>query len=78
MLPRGSIEQDPLAYKLFRHYKNRACGRTVLKIDGEYRTYDDPLDTVVASADEVYLGGHVYEVSADVAAALEAAGYTVT
>lgn len=65
----------PLARRLFRHFKLRACGRTVLKIDGEYATYDNPLDTDVARASEVYLGGHVYSVSDDVAAALTAAGY---
>lgn len=66
-----------VAYMLFRHFTPRARGRTVLKIDGVYGTYDWPYAEVVDSATEVYLGGHVYEVSQTVADALTAAGYTV-
>lgn len=60
-----------------RHFKARARGRTVLRIDGAYATYDDPAESLIDSATEVYLGGHVYTVDAATAAALTAAGYTV-
>lgn len=62
---------------LFRHYKNRAVGRSVLKIAGVYSTIDTPSQDVIDTATEVYLGGHLYPVSDAVATALEAAGYTV-
>lgn len=52
-------------------------GLWVLKVDGVYGTYDYPLDTLIASATEVYRGGTVNPVSDTTAAALEAAGYTV-
>lgn len=69
---------EPVAQRLFRHMKARACGRTVLKIDGAYTTLDFPTQDQIDSATEVYLGGHVYTVSDAVGAALTAAGYTVT
>lgn len=77
-LPATAVDTKGIAYLLFRHFGPRARGRTVLKIDGEYGTYDYPYDETVQTATEVYLGGHVYEVSEEVATALEAAGYTVT
>jgi hypothetical protein len=60
---------------LFRHYRPRPRGRTVLKIGGTYRTVDTPYGDLVDTATEVYLGGHEYVVSDTVAAALTAAGY---
>lgn len=63
-------------YWLFRHYKARACGRSVLKAaDGTYSTVDTPTQDQIDASAVAYLGGHVYEVSADEAAALTAAGY---
>lgn len=61
-----------------RHYKNRARGVTVLKIGGVYVDKSYPDANEIAAAEEVYLGGHVYPVSDEIAAALTAAGYTVT
>lgn len=69
---------DPRAMRLLRHYKSRACGRSVLKIGGVYQTIDTPTQEQINSATEVYLGGHVYTVSDATAAALTAAGYVVT
>lgn len=77
VLPKGSPEQDPLAYRLMRHYGPRARGRTVLRIGGTYGTYDEPSESLIDTATECYLGGHVYQISDDVAAALTAAGYAV-
>lgn len=73
--PPIQVEHRGPALRLFRHYKNRACGRSVLKIDGTYATYDQPNANQVASATEVYLGGHVYEIDAATATALTTAGY---
>ena len=64
-----------VAYRLFRHYGPWPVGRTVLRIDGVYATYDTPDQLTVASATEVYMGGHVYEISAATATALTNAGY---
>jgi hypothetical protein len=70
-------ETTGLAYRLFRHYGPYRRGRSVLKHDGVYQTYDTPSDVLVNSAEEVYLGGHVYEVTPAVADALVLAGYQV-
>lgn len=45
--------------------------------DGSYRTVDYPTQDEIAASAAVYLGGHIYEVSADEASALTNAGYTV-
>lgn len=50
-------------------------GQSVLKIDGVYQTIMTPTVDQTLAATELYQGGHVYEVSASVAAALTAAGY---
>ncbi|MCP4961106.1 MAG: hypothetical protein GY925_17805 [Actinomycetia bacterium] len=50
----------------------------VLKEDGVYTNYEIITTQQTQDADVVYLGGHRYEVDADEAAALVAAGYTVT
>lgn len=66
------------AFFLFRHYKNRARGRTVIKKNGVYSTVDAAaVPDQLATADIVYLGGHIYEVTESEAADLVAAGYTV-
>lgn len=74
----GIPGNDPVAYRLLRHFKNRAHGQTVLKTAGVYRTVEHPSQDELDAASEVYLGGHIYTVSATTAAALEAAGYTTT
>lgn len=63
------------ARALWRRYSARPVGRTVLKINGTYGVYDTPTIDQVASASEVYQGGHVYEVDDATAAALTAAGF---
>jgi hypothetical protein len=65
------------AFLLLRHFKSKARGVSVLKIGGTYVNKSYPSQDEIDSATEVYLGGHVYEVSSDVATALEAAGYEV-
>ena len=50
-------------------------GQTVLKTAGVYTTVQTPTVAQCAAADIVYLGGHIYTVSDDEAAALTAAGY---
>lgn len=53
-------------------------GSTVLKDEnGTYQTVDMPTDVQVNQAAAVYLGGHVYDVSAGEAEALTTAGYEV-
>lgn len=73
----GIPGNDPAAYRLLRHFKNRAHGQTVLLLDGAYVTLEHPSQNQLDAATEVYLGGHVYEVSDGVAASLTAAGFTV-
>jgi len=61
------------AYNLLRHYQSLPRGRNVFKLsDGTY-TENDPSDwDSVAIA---YYGGHSYDITADEASALTAAGY---
>lgn len=71
--------RNRMGQNLMRHYKSRALGRTVLKNqDGTYTSKLTPTQDECAAAAAVYLGGHSYQVSAEEAAALTAAGYTVT
>lgn len=60
---------------LWSRYSARPVGRSVLKLDGEYQTIDTPTIAQTVAATELYQGGHEYEVSDEVAAALTAAGY---
>lgn len=50
-------------------------GVSVLKESGGYRQVENPTDEECAAADAVYLGGHVYVVSAEEAESLDSAGY---
>lgn len=63
--------------RLFSHFSPRARGRTVIRVAGVYQTVDFPSQALLDTASEVYLGGHVFEVTDTVAAALTAAGYTL-
>lgn len=67
-----------LGQRLMSHFGAQPRGRTVLKVAGVYATYDYPTQDQIDSATEVYLGGHVYEVTQTVADALVAAGYSVS
>lgn len=49
----------------------------MLKKDGVYATVSYPSQLQIREADVAYLGGHIHEVSAEEAAALDAAGYDV-
>lgn len=78
-VPRVLPDTRGPARSLFRHYSPLPRGRTVLKsADGTYTTVDNPTQLQVLEAAVAYLGGHCYEVDAAEAAALTAAGYTVT
>ncbi len=52
-------------------------GVTVLKFGSSYQQWTDPDPTLITEADVVYIGGHLYFVTPDEAAALTAAGYGV-
>lgn len=78
-VPRVLPDSKGPGYWLMRHYSPLPRGRTVLKAaDGTYTTVDNPTQLQVLAAAVAYLGGHVYEVTTEEAAALTAAGYTVT
>lgn len=66
-------------YRLFRYYGGQPVGRSVIKISGVYTTVDNPtqdqIDAAGAEGVGHFLGGHVYTISAAVAAALTTAGY---
>lgn len=66
-----------LGQRLMAHYGPQTRGRSVLKTNGVYSTVDTPTEAQMAAATEVYIGGHVYEVTNDVADALRAAGYGI-
>ena len=72
-----TVSEGPAAQgRLFSRYR-LVRGITVLKVDGEYYQTRFPSSEEVEAADEAYIGGYSYEVSAGEKAALEAAGYTV-
>lgn len=73
--PRVLPDTQGPARWLFSHYSPGPVGRTVLKINGVYATYETPDTNQTAEATEVYQGGHVYEITAAVATALTNAGY---
>lgn len=50
----------------------------LLKTGGFYREVVNPTNEEIAAADIAYLGGHIYQVTPDEAAALNAAGYATT
>lgn len=77
VLPRVLPETKGPARALFSRSSALPVGQSVLKISGTYQTILDPTEDQIASATEVYRGGHVYEVSDTVATALTNAGYTV-
>ena len=63
-------------HRLFQFFE-RLVSTSVLKIDGQYVEIREPSQDEEALATEVYLGGHEYPVSDEVAAELIAAGYEV-
>lgn len=78
------VTQGPSRYTgrvrelIWRHYRGQMTGVTVLKNDGVYTEVETPLQSQISAADIAYMGGHTYDVSAEEAADLEAAGYEIT
>jgi hypothetical protein len=73
--PRFLPETRGVEYLFARHLSPGCRGRSVLRIAGVYTTVDVPSETQIATATEVYIGGHIYPVTDAVATALTAAGY---
>jgi hypothetical protein len=71
----GGVER-----RLFRYFGPNPRGLAVVKVSGHYTTVDDPYQGILIGADgtDWFLGGHIYTVSAAVAAGLAADGYTTT
>lgn len=67
-----------ISQKLFRHYKNRARGVSVLKNGSTYTQHRYPSTDDIEAADITYMGGRCYVVSTGEADNLQAAGYTTT
>lgn len=65
---------------LFRYYGGNPRGLSVVKVAGHYTTVDGPsADTLVGTEGvDWFLGGHTYTVTAAVATALGADGYTTS
>ena len=59
----------------FRWAGPAPVSQTVLKEGGSWVTVQNPLQSRLDAATHVFLGGHVYEVSDDLATELTAAGY---
>jgi hypothetical protein len=72
------VEEGPTGeHRLFYFYKLRR-GLSVVKSGGSYYTTRYPTEDVINAAQEFYSGGHKYEVTAAVKAALIAGGIGVT
>lgn len=74
-VPRVLPETRGVPFLLMRHYSELPRGRTVVKVGGVYSTVDNPEQSLLDVATEVYLGGHIYTITDAVATALTAAGY---
>ncbi len=70
ILPRPHPGND-----LFKHFKSRAMGLSVLKLDGVWQTIQSPTLDQTNAADYYFAGGHTAIISAALAAELTAAGY---
>jgi hypothetical protein len=77
--PPATTEQPrPRGDRFWSRIRRGYVGSSVLKAgDGSYQTVSYPTQDQIAASAAVYLGGHIYEVSDEEAAALVAAGYTV-
>lgn len=78
--PETNMNQILMANKLFRHYGMRPQGLSVVKVGGHFTTVDLPAQEALVGKEGVdwFQGGHIYTVTAVVAAALTADGYVVT
>jgi hypothetical protein len=72
-----TVDEGPIGGHLLFYFYKMDRGVSVLKIDGQYVEFRTPSQDDEALATEVYLGGHEYPVSAEVAAELIAAGFDV-
>jgi hypothetical protein len=75
-VPRWGPDTTEAEKAWLRHTRALPAGLTVLKKAGVYTQHRTPDPALVAAADVVYVGGHVYQVDDAEAAALQAAGYT--
>jgi hypothetical protein len=72
-----TVSEGPIGgHRLFYFYEMDR-GESVLKIDGQYVQIRTPSQDEIDLATEVYIGGHEYPVSDEVAAELIAAGFEV-
>jgi hypothetical protein len=74
--PRVSTRPHP-GNRIMRFYRPRPVGHSVWKVDGEWHEGTFPSAALTKTAEQMFLGGHPYVVSDDVADELEALGYTV-
>ena len=55
-----SVEETPMGWHRLLERYSIARGVTVMMINGTYSSYRYPAQTEIATATEVYLGGHEY------------------
>jgi len=70
-----TVKEGPLGPTRLDQFYKLERGITVLKNNGVYTLERYPLSSQVTDADIAYIGGHVYTVDDDEAAALTAAGF---
>jgi hypothetical protein len=58
-----------------RHYSLLHRGRSVVKLSGTWTTTDEPDSTGLTEGVDLFLGGHVYDITSAMATELTAAGY---
>jgi hypothetical protein len=72
-----TVSEGPIGgHRLFYFYEMDR-GESVLKIDGQYVQIRTPSQDEIELATEVYIGGHEYPVSDEIAAELIADGFRV-
>lgn len=55
-----SVEETPMGWHRLLERYSIARGVTVMMVNGTYSSYRYPAQTEIATATEVYLGGHEY------------------
>jgi hypothetical protein len=70
-----SIKETPAGGHTLFERRGINRGITVLRVNGVYSSFRYPSQTQTLEADEVYLGGHIYDIDEQTRTRLIAAGY---
>lgn len=78
VVPRVTADSTPMQRRLFSKFRQVPSAQSILKTASGYTAVTNPAQTDIDTALAYYQGGRTYTVSDAEAAALTAAGYSVT